>query len=124
MWGFTGRVVDTDFVVEVGTGAAAAFADVPDGIAAMHMLSRHDRKVRQVAITGGNAMAVVDHDGPSVAAQEIGKGDHAVGGRHDRLSVSRSDIDAAVESAFPVEGVNALAKRTGYRAFNRPEIGS
>src|SRR5260370_179091 len=32
-------VVDADFVVEMGTGAASALADVSDGVSAVHMLA-------------------------------------------------------------------------------------
>ena len=74
-------VVDADFVVEMGTGAAAALTYVSDGVAAMYVLTRHDRKVCQVAVAGRDSVTVVDHDCPSVAAQEIGEDDHAVGGR-------------------------------------------
>ncbi len=32
-------VVDADFVVEMGTGAASALADISDGVSAVHMLA-------------------------------------------------------------------------------------
>src|SRR5450631_3585658 len=115
-------VIDADFVMEVRAGAAAALTDESDGVAAMHVLAGHDGKVRQVAVACRDAMAVVDHDGASVSAHEVGKGDDSVGGRHNGLPVSGSDIDAAVECAFSVERVNALAKRSSYRAFDRPKI--
>jgi hypothetical protein len=117
-------VIDTHFVVEVRTSAAAALTDESDGVAAMHVLACHDGKVRQMAVAGGNAVAVVYHDGPSVAAHEICKSDHPIGWRHDGLPVSGSDIDAAMESALAVERIDAFAKRAGHGTFNRPEVGS
>src|SRR5271165_5214209 len=80
-------IVDADFVVEVRPGAATALANESDGVSAMHVLAGHDRKVRQMAVAGSDAVAVVNHDGASVSAQEIGVSDYAVGGSYHRLSV-------------------------------------
>ena len=63
-----------------------------------------------MAVAGGDAVAVVDDDGASVAAHEIGEYDQAIGGSHDRLSVFRTDINSTVESAFSVKWIDALAE--------------
>ena len=76
-----------------------------------------------MAVAGGDAVAVVDHDGFAVSAQEIGEGDHSIGGRDDGLAVGAADIDAAVKCAFTVEWDRALAEAAGYLAFDRPEVG-
>ncbi len=122
--GIDRSVVDADFVVEMGAGAASAFADVADGVSAVDVLARDAGEAAQVAVTGGDAMAVIDDDGASVAAHEVGEHDHAVRRGHHRLAVSGSDINAAMESAFSVEWIDALAKTSRNGTFHRPEIGS
>ena len=67
-------------------------------------------------------MAVVHHDGASVAAQEIGKGDCAVRGSDYGRAHRRRDVDAGVEGAFPVKRIDALTKGTGDLTFDRPEV--
>lgn len=52
-------VIDADFIVKMGTGAAAAIAHVADRIAAVDVLAGKYRKALQVAITGRDAVAVV-----------------------------------------------------------------
>ena len=73
-------VVDANFVMEVWTSAATAQANVADRIAAMHVLSGSHREVGQVAVAGADPVTMVDHDGATVAAHEIGKHHHSVGG--------------------------------------------
>src|SRR5882672_314159 len=106
----------------MGAGAASALADVSDGVAAVYVLARDAGEAAQVAVAGGDAAAVVDDYGASVAAQEVGKHDHPVGRRHYRLPVGGSDINTTVEGAFSVERVNALAKRSCDGSFHRPKI--
>src|SRR5205085_1488546 len=103
-------VVDTDFVVEVGTGAASAEPDITDGLAFVHTLSGGDIEARKVAVAGGDAVAVVDLDEMSVAAHVAGVSDHAVGGCDDRISVGTRNIDAGMEGAFTAERIRAFAE--------------
>src|SRR5271169_2530026 len=69
--GIYGDVVDADFVVEMGAGGASALADVADGVAAVDVLAGGYSEAGKMAVAGGDAVAVVDHDGASVAAEEI-----------------------------------------------------
>ena len=90
--GVDGSVVDADFVVEMGSGAAAAEADESDGVAALDVLSGDDGEVCQVAIAGGDAVAVVKDDGASVASHEVGELHDAIGRGDDRLSEGSGNI--------------------------------
>src|SRR5437899_7752635 len=119
--GIDGSVIDADFVVEVGTGAAAAQTDISDGISAVHLLSCSYGEVCQVSVAGGEAVAVVNHDGPPIAAQEIGKDHHTVGRGYHRLSVRRTDIHSAMERAFAIERVDSFSERPGHGALYRPK---
>ncbi len=82
--GVDGGVVDADLVVEVGSGGAAAEADVADGVAAVDELSGSDGEAGEVAVAGGDAVSVIDDDGASVTAEEVGEDDRAVRGGDDR----------------------------------------
>src|SRR4051812_32259805 len=107
-----GRVVDADFVVEVGAGAASAEADVADDLASVNALTRGDSEAGQVSVTGGDAMAVVELDEVSVAAHVAGVDDDAIRRRNDRITVRAGNIDSAVEGALTAERVGALAERS------------
>ena len=122
--GVYGDVVDADFVVEMGAGGASALANVADGVAAVDVLSGGDGEAGQVAVAGGDAVAVIEHDGASVAAEEVGEGDGTVGRRDHGRAYVGGDIDAGVEGAFSVKRIDALAERAGDLAFDGPEIGS
>ena len=122
--GVYGDVVDADFVVEMGAGGASALAYVADGVAAMDVLPGGDGEAREVAVASGDAVAVVEHDGASVAAEEVGEGDGAIGRRDHGRAYVGGDIDAGVEGAFSVKGIDAFAERAGDLAFDGPEIGS
>src|ERR1700677_3284018 len=119
-----GDVVDADFVVEMGAGGASALPNVADGIATVDVLSGGDSEAGKMAVAGGDAVAVVEHDGAPVAAEEVSEGDGAVGGGNYGRTYVGGDIDPGVEGAFSVEGIDALAERAGDLAFDGPEIGS
>ena len=79
------NVVDSDFVVKVRTGAASAQAHVADRISAVDMLSGSYREVRQMPVPSGDAMAVIEGDGPAVSAEKICKSNDTVCRSDDRL---------------------------------------
>jgi len=108
----------------MGAGGASALANVADGVAAVDVLSGSDGEAGEVAVAGGDAVAVIEHDGASVAAEEVGEGDGAVGRRDHGRAYVGGDIDAGVEGAFSVKGIDAFAERAGDLAFDGPEIGS
>src|ERR1700722_7545565 len=76
-----------------------------------------------MAVARGDAMAVIDHDGASVASEEIGEGYNAIGRRDYRRTHYGGNVDSGVECAFPVEGIDALPERAGNLTFHGPEIG-
>src|SRR5260370_34225689 len=99
--GINRGVAESDFIVKMRTGGAAAGADVADGVAAMDVLPGRDREAGKVAVAGGDAVAVVHHDGLAVSALEIREGDHAIGGRGDRAATRTAANEPARESPPP-----------------------
>jgi hypothetical protein len=120
--GIDWRVVDADFVVKMRAGGASAEAYVADGVAAVNVLAGGDGESRKMAVAGGDAVAVIHHEGFAVSAHEIGEGDDAVCRSDDGMAVVAANINAAVKCAFPVKGINALAKAAGDLAFYGPQI--
>ena len=113
-------VVDADFVVKVRPGGASAFPDVPDHVAAMHVLASSDAKSGKVTVAGADPVSVVDHDGLAVSAHVVGKGHNAVSWGDDGMAEIAADIDTAVECSLTVEWIDALAEAASHLAFNRP----
>ena len=93
-------------------------------VAAMNVLAGGNGEAGQMSVAGRDAVSVVDHDGASVAAQEIGEGHNAVGRSNHCRSNTGGNIDTGVERAFSVKRIDALAKGAGHQAFDRPEIRS
>ena len=116
--------VDSNFVVEMRSGGAPAETDVSDDVATVDMLAADDGKTRQVAVASGDAMAVIQDQRSSIAAQHVGENHHTIRGCDDRLPIRCADIHAAVERAFTVEGIDALAKGGGNPSFHRPHVRS
>src|SRR5438309_7660759 len=67
-----GGVADTNLVVEVRTGGAAAHADISDDLASDHGLAVHDGESGHVSIAGLDAVAVVEDDFAAVAVDHLG----------------------------------------------------
>ncbi len=103
-------VVDADFVVKVWTGRASAQSNVSDCVAAPHVLPGNYRKVGEVTVTRADAVSVVNHHCATVAAHEISEGDRSIGRSHHWLPNASRNINAAMEGAFTVEWIDALAK--------------
>src|SRR6266568_3641399 len=74
-----------------------------------------------MSVAGGGAMAVVDVDEASVAAHELGEADDAIGGGVDGGSVGNRDVDAAMECAFSIEGIDSLTEGAGEASLDGPE---
>src|SRR6266550_836594 len=90
----------------------------------MHMLSGSHCEVGQMSVASADAVTVVDHDGAAIAAHEIGKDHHAVGGSHHALTIRRCDVHPAVKCPFTVERIDSFAERSGDVAFYGPDIRS
>ena len=99
-------------------------ADITENVAAANVLPGGDGETGEVGIKRLNAVAVVDDDLTSVACAQTSLDDRAVGRNADRVANSSRDIDAAMESAFPVEGIKPRAERAGDNALYRPLRGS
>ncbi len=69
--GIDGGVIDADFVVKMGAGRASAFSYITNHVAAMHRLSGSHRVAGKMAITGADAVAVIDHDLLAVSAHDL-----------------------------------------------------
>ena len=110
LMGIDWSVVDTNFVMEVWSGAATAQTNKADRIATMHVLSGSDGEVGQVAVAGADPVTVVDHDGTAVAAHEVSKDHHAIGGRHHALTIRGCDIYSAMKCAFTVEWIDSFSE--------------
>jgi hypothetical protein len=107
------RVVNADFVVEVGTGGATAQANVADGIAPADMLPSDDGEIGKVSVPGGDAMTVVNHDRAAITAKEIGECDVSIGRSNYGLSDAGGNIHAAMERALTIEWIDSFAERSG-----------
>ena len=69
------------------------------------------------------AMPVIDHHGTAIAAHKVGEIHLAVSRSHYWLAHDRGDVHPGVKRALTVERIDAFAKRSGDRAFDRPQIG-
>src|SRR5579863_9961923 len=103
-------VVDANFVMQVGSCTAAAQTDISNRIAAVNVLANGDRKICQMSVAGSDPVAVVQHNRPSIAAQEFCEQNHAVSRRDYRLPIGSRDIDTAVECTLTIERIRAFAK--------------
>src|SRR5579872_5883170 len=75
-----------------------------------------------MAVTGADAVPVIDHDGPAVPAHGVYEGDQAIGRGDDLCAEAATDVDAAMKRAFTVKRVNAFAETAGDLAVDGPEI--
>ena len=88
------NIIDPDFIVKMGPGAAPAVADVTYGVPAMHVLAGKYCEALEMAVASCDSVTVVENNGASVAAHEIGKLNHGLCRSNDRLAVQSSDVDA------------------------------
>src|SRR5271155_5418087 len=89
----------------------------------MDVLAGRYREAGKGAVAGGDAVAVVDHDGLAVSAHKISESDYAVGGCDHWMAVIAADIHAAMKCAFSVERIDAFPETSRHLAFNRPQVG-
>src|SRR5687768_1566415 len=91
--------VDPHLKVEVRAGARARVARIADDLALADRAARGDRVAGLMAVTGGEASAVVDAGVVPVAARVGSEDDCARGGREDRRPLGHSDVDSLVHAA-------------------------
>src|SRR5205823_12418984 len=118
-WG----VVDPHVGVQMWAGRAAAQPNVTKQITAIYRLPLGNSKAGKVSETRTEIRAVLHDDQPAVTGHGVGVNHHAIGGRADRLAVRAGNVNAAVERAFTIKWINALAERPGHRTFHRPQAG-
>src|SRR5215469_5512435 len=122
--GIDRNVVDTNFVVKVRAGRAAALADITNHVAAVYALASGDRKTGKMPVTGADAVAMLNHDGLAIATQRVGQSHDAVGRRNDRGTVAGADVHAAMERAFSVERINTFSEAASHLALYWPKVWS
>src|SRR5262245_39417963 len=77
-------------------GRAARTANGSDDLATRHVLPCAHTKLRHVAVTGRNAVAVVDHHNIAVTGVHAGVDDSSVSRRLDRGAMIGGDVQADV----------------------------
>src|SRR5262249_56597693 len=95
-------------------GRASGGADLADDLADADHLPDLDVDLREVAVAGGEPVAVVDLDQVAVAALAAGHGDDAGGGRMHRLAVVAAQVDAGVHRRLAEERIGAHAERRAH----------
>src|SRR5215472_17092873 len=118
--GIDGCVEDADLVVEMRAGAASALTHIAQGIATVNHLSRAHGKTGKMPVEGADAVAVIDNDGATVAVHQVGKLNHSIRGRDDLGADLAGHIHTAMKRAFPTEGIDPFAKRSGNASRDRP----
>ena len=119
--GIDRNALDADLVVQMRRGDAARAADVSDDLATMNVLAGSDGESGEMAVSGGDAMAVIEADEVSVTVHKLSEADYAVGSGVDRGAVGNGNINAAMERAFTVEGIDPLTEGAGEASFDRPQ---
>ena len=104
------HAVVAHLVVEVGRQRKARVARTGDDVAAAHVFSLLDMNLRQMAVGGFVAVAVVDDDGPARRGVAVGEVAHrAVGRGEDARTLGNGVVDALVGLQRAVEGMDAHA---------------
>src|SRR5271157_6106610 len=91
------RIVNSHFVVQVRSGAASAHSDVSDHLPLAHRLPIRHREAGQMSVASGYSVSVINLDQAPIPTIEAGIGDHPVGRRHDRLTVTAGNVDTRME---------------------------
>src|ERR1700716_566394 len=76
-----------------------------------------------MAVTCTNAVTMVEHDSFAITAEEICEGDYTVRRGNYLMAIVAADIHAAVECAFTIKRIDALAEASRYLSLDRPEVG-
>src|SRR5262245_15422796 len=94
-------------------GGTAGGADLADHLADLHDIADLDVARRQMAVAGGQPVAVVDLDHAAVAALPAGGNDLAVGGGADGIAGGGAEIQARMHRGPAEEGITAHAEAGG-----------
>src|SRR5215471_12745091 len=118
--GVDGCVEDANLIMEMRACASSALTHVAQGIATVNHLSRAHGKTVKMPVESADAVAVIDNDRATVAVHQVGKLNHAIRGRDDLGANLAGNIHTAMKRAFPTEGIDPFAKRSGNAYRDRP----
>src|SRR5438045_3211082 len=99
------------------TGGAAGRADLADHLADLDDVADLDVDRGEMAVAGGEAVAMVDLDHAAIAALPAGCDDLAVGGGTHGIAGGGAEIQARVHRGPSQEGVAAHAEAGGELDF-------
>lgn len=119
--GIDRRVIEADFVVNVRAGGAAADADVTNDVAAVNLLAGLGIEIREVAVPGGHAEAVIDNDHPAIPGAITRRENDSISRDVDGISVGGGNIHAGVKFTFTAERIEALAEASGQMSIHWPK---
>src|ERR1700688_4771306 len=109
--------VDPCLVVQVRAGGASGRADLTDSVADAYLLPYLYADVREVAVAGGKAVAVVEFDHVAIPSLGAGDGYLAVGGGTNRIARVAAQVDAGMNGWAPEERIHAHAERRAHVDF-------
>src|SRR5690242_1894098 len=108
--------VQANFEVQVGPGRVAGRADRTDRLPFLHLLTRGDEDLREVAVAGRHAAAVVYQNVVAVAAVPSSGDNRAGSGRRDRGAHRCGDVQARMEVRGAAKRVLTIAVWRGDRS--------
>ena len=120
--GINGGIVNPNLVVQVRAGTVSRRSDVAKDVPAADVLSFGDRESGEMRVNGFDAVAVVDDHFAPVPVAHAGLHDSAVRRCTNRVALARGDVNAGMECAFPIKGIQPGAEGTGYDPLHRPNV--
>src|ERR1700691_6482892 len=102
--------------MQVWTGRPAGRADRPDHLSDLDLVADLDADVGQMAVTGRQAVAMIDFDHAAVAAGPPGRRHFSVRGRAHRVTHRGAEIQTGVHGEATEEQNSADSE--GRREFN------
>src|SRR5882672_688058 len=99
--------VDPGFVVQMRTGRSAGRADGADHLSDLDLIANLDADLRQMSVTGRQAVAVIDFDHAAVAASPSRRDHFSVRGRPHRVAHGGAEIEPGVHGGAAEEWIAA-----------------
>src|SRR6185437_11194206 len=108
--GIDGFTVDPRFIMQMRSGGAARRADFADHLADLDHVADLDVDLREVAVAGGEPVAMVDFDHAAVAAAPTRIDNLAVGGGAYGITHLRAEIETRMHRGPSEEGIGTDAE--------------
>src|SRR5665213_998584 len=105
-----GPAIDQNFVVQMGTGAAAGAAELANLLMRPDMLAPRDENTVEMGVARHHAVAMIDLDDAAIGALDAGEGDDAGTGAIDRRKIRSAEIQAGMERGAAVDRIAARAE--------------